>query len=243
MKNSINIQEVEPQVVLIASPGRVHTDLAARFCRSPKSVLEIKDSPYSPKLVEHILKSGHLAATEFDYYVFGVENVSRVLETQLVRKRMASYLIASGRHEGKRLIDKLETKIPSKVVGDISLHDFLTLGKEVYDFLHDEEKIAAEDVRYLKPQGTSTKILIGMNAHSLLDWFRIRCCMRAQKEIRMLANKMLALCKEVQPDVFRHAGPNCVVDGFCREQESCGRKDHISEIMLCWEEHKDEYVY
>ena len=34
---------------------------------------------------------------EFDFFLFGVEGYSRVTEVQLVRKRLASYLIKSGR--------------------------------------------------------------------------------------------------------------------------------------------------
>ena len=95
------------KVVLIAGGGKVYTDVAARFCRSEKSLDEIIATPYNRKLVETIIKSGHGAAMEFDWFVFGVEGYSRVTETQLVRKRHASYLIKSGRAElnGKRSFD------------------------------------------------------------------------------------------------------------------------------------------
>jgi thymidylate synthase (FAD) len=71
----------------------------------------------------------------------------------------------------------------------------------------------------LKPQATEFKAIIGMNAHALLDWFSIRCCKRAQDEIRDLANKMLKLCKAAAPDLFINAGPNCKVLGYCPENE------------------------
>lgn len=220
------LNETCPQVTLISYPERSMIDIAAKFCRSSKSVNEIVESDYSAVLVDHIISSGHLAATEFDWWVFGVENVSRVLEVQLVRKRLASYLIASGRHDGKR---KYELTIPkglkenlSLEVDGMNLEEYLALGEKFYNAL-EEKGVKAEDCRYIKPQATTTKILIGMNTHSLLDWFRIRCCNRAQAEIRSLANKMLSLCKEKQPDVFANAGAACVVDGFCREKESCGR--------------------
>lgn len=234
----MNISPCGPIVHLVASPARVYTDLAARFCRSPKSISEIVEAPYSKGLVENIIQSGHLAATEFDFWIFGVENVSRVLEVQLVRKRLASYLIASGRHEGARdysvvlpktVFDKKTEKIPTSY-GDISVEEYLDLGEEIYDYLH-EDGVPAEDCRYLKPQGTGTKILIGMNTHSLLDWFRIRCCTRAQWEIRTLAWSMLKLCKDNQPDVFKNAGPSCVVDGFCREKEGCGKAPSLDSLL------------
>ena len=83
-------------VVLLAGGGKVYTDVAARFTRSERGLDEIIASPYNADLVRSIIEKGHLAATEFDYFLFGVEGYSRVTETQLVRKRLASYLIKSG---------------------------------------------------------------------------------------------------------------------------------------------------
>ena len=82
-----------------------------------------------------------------------------------------------------------------------------------------EDGIPEEDLRYLKPQATEFKGLIGMNAHALMDWFQVRCCKNAQAEIRDMANKMLALCKEAAPDLFAQAGPNCRVLGYCPEND------------------------
>ena len=111
----------EGKVELIAGGGRIYTDVAARFVSSERSLDEILASPYSKRLVEKILSSGHKAALEFDFFIFGVEGFSRVAEVQLVRKRIASYMIKSGRRdkEGKRsfdvvlpeYIERLETQI------------------------------------------------------------------------------------------------------------------------------------
>ncbi len=78
------------KVVLLAGGGKIFTDIAARFVRSEKSLEEIVASPYDRRLVHNIINSGHKAAVEFDYFVFGVEGYSRVTEAQLVRKRIAS---------------------------------------------------------------------------------------------------------------------------------------------------------
>lgn len=92
------------KVVLIAGGGKIYTDIAARFVHSERELEDIVASPYSRQIVRNILESNHRAALEFDYFIFGVDGYSRVCETQLVRKRIASYLIKSGRAEldGKR---------------------------------------------------------------------------------------------------------------------------------------------
>jgi thymidylate synthase (FAD) len=62
-----------------------------------------------------------------------------------------------------------------------------------------------------------------MNARELRHFFSLRCCTRAQWEIRQLANEMLRLCKEVAPVMFADAGPGCV-RGYCPEgAKSCKR--------------------
>ena len=95
------------KVVLISGGGKCYTDIAAKFCRSREELDSILSSEYNKNIVDSILTSGHLAATEFDYYLFGIEGYSRVTEAQLIRKRLASYMISSGRNEtkGKRDFD------------------------------------------------------------------------------------------------------------------------------------------
>lgn len=235
------------KVVLLAGGGKCYTDIAARFCHSERSLEDIIISPYNKKLVQNILGSGHLAASEFDYFLFGIEGYARVTEVQLVRKRLASYLISSGRdnRNGKRSFDivlpedimELNSVIkinPARLFYDRECTQGFRMkeNKNLYlkfdtDFIlamienwYDagvEKGLPEEDLRYMKPQGTAFKAIIGMNAHALLDWFKIRTCMNAQTEIRDLATKMMNLCKEKSPDLFENAGPSCKVLGYCPE--------------------------
>jgi len=63
-----------------------------------------------------------------------------------------------------------------------------------------------------------------MNARELRHFFSLRCCYRAQWEIRDLADRMLKLCKAAAPVLFEDAGPGCV-RGHCPEgAKSCGRQ-------------------
>lgn len=87
------------------------------------------------------------------------------------------------------------------------------------NFLEDyrkAEKQAIEDARYVFPNACETKIVITMNARSLLHFFNVRCCNRAQWEIREMATEMLKECKKVAPALFKKAGPDCVY-GKCGE--------------------------
>lgn len=254
----ININEVgSGKVVLLAGGGKCFTDVAARFVGSKKNLEDIIASEYDAKLVRNILNSGHLACTEFDNFVFGIEGYSRVTEVQLVRKRHASYIISSGRGEmkGKRTMDvaiplgldgfnfkstiepnrvKINNIPANLLYGDNAIIDLDLNVDNILQIIENfysaglEDGIAEEDLRYMKPQATTFKAIVSMNAHALIDWFKIRCCMKAQTEIRDLAIKMLYLCKEANPDLFMNAGPSCKSLGYCPENrlqhENCKGK-------------------
>ena len=70
-----------------------------------------------------------------------------------------------------------------------------------------EMGIPPEDARYILPNATETKIIMTMNARELLHFFALRCCQRAQWEIREMSIEMLRLVKKIAPVVFREAGP------------------------------------
>lgn len=232
------IEGGKPHVVLISSRDRVYTDIAARFVGSEKPIDDIIASSYNPEIVRNILRRGHLAATEFDYFIFGVEGVSRVTEVQLVRKRIASYLIKSGRVEkdGKRSFDVIKPpSIPDNMSVMVSAPYSNARGeRDIASLTYSQlmcvleswyngaiaKGVPEQDARFAKPQATEAKMIIGMNAHALIDWFKIRCCNKAQWEIRSMAKEMLRLCKEAKPDLFEKAGASCVSLGYCPENDA-----------------------
>lgn len=233
----------EGQVYLLASPSRTYADIAAKVCTSGLPTPELIGSPENTELVRRVMASGHLAITEFDSWVFLAEGYSRVCEAQLIRKRHASYMIQSGRTEkhGKRQHDyALPKSLGNHYVefnGEMwGAEDIIYLIGLWYD-QGISAGIPEEDLRYLKPQATSWRGLICMNSHALLDWFNVRCCMRAQAEIRDLACKMLAICKRECPAVFAEAGPKCRSLGYCPEgklqHETCKMptKEEALEIL------------
>jgi thymidylate synthase (FAD) len=85
------------------------------------------------------------------------------------------------------------------------------------------EKVPAEDARYVLPNACTTNITVTMNARELWHFFSLRCCRRAQWELRAVADEMLRQVKQVSPALFSEAGPGCV-RGPCPEGKmSCGK--------------------
>jgi hypothetical protein len=79
-----------------------------------------------------------------------------------------------------------------------------------------------ENVDRLKRLGVKF-ITVTMNARELWHFFELRCCNRAQWELRSVADEMLSQVKQVSPHIFAEAGPACV-RGPCPEGKmTCGK--------------------
>ena len=190
------------------------------------------------KPLKSAVASGHESILEHAVYTFEVKGVSRALTHQLVRHRIASYSQQSQRYVDMEDFDyiipkSMSDKVIAKSIDPITLEPKeITLEMEYMNIIEDlhkaykrliEDGVPEEDARYILPNACCTNIIVTMNARELLHFFSLRCCERAQWEIRALANRMLRICKEVSPTIFANAGPTCVQLGYCPEQRSCGR--------------------
>lgn len=229
---------------------------AARLCYSPVGISQIEENLKEERVdsfLQMLVDLGHESPIEHVSFTFGVEGVSRSLTHQLVRHRIGSYSQQSQRYVK---LDQFEYIIPPAIAQskeakalfvkameeDQKYYDEITeiLFKKHYDRLIGEgkkekearraaEKEAIEDARYIFPNACETKIVFTMNARSLLNFFRLRCCNRAQWEIRELAINMLKLVKEVYPTLFKNAGPGCL-KGPCPEGSmTCGKIKEVRE--------------
>ena len=199
--------------------------IAGRLCYSDIGIEELKEQLTKEKIediLKKIIKSGHLSVLEHASFTFGIEGVSRALLAQLTRHRIASFSVQSQRYI--KFNKDINFVIPPTISKDKNLlakyNEFLKLSQQYYnDFL--QAGIPAEDARYVLPNASTTKIILTMNARELRHFFALRCCNRAQWEIRDMACKMLKLVKEVATILFDDAGPNCI-KGVCSEMKPCG---------------------
>lgn len=199
---------------------------AARLCYAPvgaKELMETMPPERVQSVLSTIMKSGHFSTLEHVSYTFAVDGVSRALTHQLVRHRLASFNQQSQRYV--KFTEGVETVKPDTVSRDEEadriFDEAINAVLEGYQKLLDAG-IPAEDARYLLPNAAETKIVITMNIRELLHFFSLRCCNRAQWEIREMAHRMLALVKPTAPYIFMDAGAPCV-RGTCPEGKmTCG---------------------
>lgn len=200
--------------------------IAARLCYSAAGIEEIAEKFTKEKikeLLDKIVSSGHLSVLEHASFTFGIEGVSRALLAQLTRHRIASFSVQSQRYV--KFKTGVEFITPNTIKKDKALlkkyNDFLNSAQTLYkEYL--DAGVPAEDARYLLPNASATKIIVTMNARELRHFFALRCCNRAQWEIRDMACKMLNLAKKAAPLLFADAGPDCARDG-CNETFPCGK--------------------
>lgn len=205
--------------------------MSARLCYSPIGAAQLEEKisdEQAAKLVRKLVSMGHLSTLEHVTFTFAIEGVSRVLTHQLVRHRIASYSQQSQRYVKEHDFETIvPASIASKPEAKAKFDKLMTEIQAMYDEFIALD-IPAEDARYILPNATETKIVCTFNARSLLNFFSLRCCTRAQWEIRALANEMLRQCQAVAPVIFENAGPTCVSEGVCHEGTmSCGRLQAI----------------
>lgn len=205
--------------------------MSARLCYSPIGAAQLEEKisdEQAANLVRKLVSMGHLSTLEHVTFTFAIEGVSRVLTHQLVRHRIASYSQQSQRYVKEHDFETIvPASIASKPEAKAKFDKLMTEIQAMYDEFIALD-IPAEDARYILPNATETKIVCTFNARSLLNFFSLRCCTRAQWEIRALANEMLRQCQAVAPVIFENAGPTCVSEGVCHEGAmSCGRLQAI----------------
>ena len=240
---------------------------AAKLCYSPADLDTVMDH-LTPEKTRSFLtmlgELGHESPIEHASFTFGIEGVSRSLLAQITRHRIASYSVQSQRYVRENHFDyvlppQIEAEPEARaefiaameaaqasyeritaILTEKRRAENLASGMEERAAARAAEKTAIEDARFVLPGACDTKMMVTMNARALHNFFRHRCCARAQWEIRECARQMLALVLPVAPTLFAHCGPPCVT-GACPEGKmSCGR---AAEVRAEYRAMKEEYCH
>lgn len=228
---------VELHVELLQCPNNPEelVAMAARLCYSASNIEELKQGISrldQSKFVDKLMAMGHLSPVEHATFTFGIEGVSRSLLAQITRHRIASFSVKSQRY----VTENFSYIIPPRIaeLGPEYIEEYQEQMATIqgwYDYWLDklsaDGESAREDARFVLPNATETKLIVTMNARELFHFFNVRCCNRAQWEIRALAKEMLRLVRGVAPVLFTNSGPRCLT-GQCPEGAmSCKRQVEV----------------
>jgi len=245
MKVTLITHTPEPEKIIAAS---------AKLCYASSDIdtlLDGLDEEKTNKFLEMLTNIGHESPIEHISFTFGIEGVSRAFLAQVTRHRIASFSVQSQRYVEEKHFEfvtppeienneeaikifneQMESSINcynklTDILKDKHFKQFISEGIDEKTAISKAQKKAIEDARFVLPNACDTKMILTMNARSLLNFFKLRCCMRAQWEIKAVADEMLRLCCEVAPVVFKNAGPACL-RGSCSEGKmSCGKPAEI----------------
>lgn len=199
---------------------------AARLCYAPIGATELMETMPEERVrsvLTTIMRSGHFSTLEHASYTFAIDGVSRALTHQLVRHRLASFNQQSQRYV--KFKDGIEVIKPGSIAendeASAIFDEAMAAAESAYVALLDLG-MPAEDARFVLPNAAETKIVVTMNVRELLHFFELRCCNRAQWEIRELALRMLELVKPTAPFIFMDAGAGCVRGGCPEGKMTCG---------------------
>lgn len=211
------------------------------------------------KFVRGLISSGHMGALEHWHTSFAVEGYSRVSSQQNDRHRLMKMFKSpdlpgdeacgwiNDPEQGSPDVSQLQQSQryvkegnfryvtpPSFNANEEFLRRFRGLQQQVQDlqsFGLNEAGLPAEDVRFGLSNATETRFVITTNARQLRHMFNLRCCTRAQWEIRNLFTALLDEYKRIAPNVFWRAGASCDDFGYCPEgNASCGRAPTIAQL-------------
>ena len=257
-----------PKVVLLAhTPTPEQTvAAAARLCYSDTDVEALRESisqERAEQFVEMLDGFGHESPVEHVTFTFGIEGVSRTFLAQVTRHRIGSFSVQSQRYvrlEDFRYVipPEIEAIPEARAQFIASMNDdakkylalvqtlenahtarFMAYGLDEKAARAKASKQANEDARFVLPNACETKMVMTMNCRSLQNFFNLRCCNRAQWEIRAVADEMLRLVLPLAPHIFASAGPRCLV-GPCPEGRMCCGKQ--TEVRAKYAKLKEEAV-
>lgn len=163
-------------------------------------------------------------------FTFAIEGISRACSHQIVRHRVASFSQQSQRYiQVKHLGNHIVTP---PLITDINrevYNEYIQTASKAYQSLV-EGGVAKEDARFVLPNAAETSLMMTMDGRSLMHFFGLRLCTRAQWEVRALANEMLLKVRACEPELFKDAGPYCVQLLKCPEGRfSCGKMIEMKE--------------
>lgn len=230
VKHRVKLIEYTPD------PERV-VAAAAKLCYSADDVdhiLEKVDAGDTAKFINMLLGLGHFSPFEHAVFTFSIEGVSRSLLAQITRHRIASFSVKSQRYVSESggfnyiIPPAVEALGEEKVVR--FREQMQTIEKwygEWQSALGGASEKANEDARFVLPNACETKMIVTMNTRELMHFFSLRCCNRAQWEIRAVAWDMLGEVLKVAPNLFSRSCASCCAGACAEGKMSCGKSADV----------------
>lgn len=187
---------------------------AGRLSRFPGNVLEVleksegKDITSNSNFANKVISMGHKSITDHDYLVFALKDVSVIIEHLLISERFASFTIKSRREVDFSNAGYYVPEFRNKFLKSHGLNG--TLESMYSNYIDDmfkkysylvDKGISKEDARFILPYCYYSNIMMGIDAHTLLDMIIKFTKTKYAKiaEVKELGDKLYEIAKEYTP--------------------------------------------
>jgi Predicted alternative thymidylate synthase len=182
------------------------------YSKMPSEVIE--------KLIKTIIGNNENRELEHAHFSFEIP-ISLAVLTHITRHRMHSLMVP----DFVPMWNLSNYIIPNSIkeTNEAKFRELFSKNKEVYESFKNDN-ILEEDLIYFYQAGNTVNITTTMNGRFLAHFASLRCCNKAQWEIRDIADEIVNSVIEVAPLIGNNIGPSCLTSKTCNEKkESCGK--------------------
>lgn len=195
-----------------------------------------KNDDFYLNVAKHCILSNHGTPTRSMRFVFEINDISRACANEFVRHEIGVTKV----QKSQRYVNEEDFSyyLPVSIVksGNGDMYKLLMEAvKEQYTDLI-KAGVPKEDARYVLPNATATSLHVAFNWESLVNFLRRRRCLRAQKEIRDIANAIAELVGSELDNIGlgelkKFLQAPCDFYGKCPEAKPCGKKVKTDNII------------
>ena len=214
-----------PDEVVLEAHIMYHYQCTREKAKQILKEMEAKDTKIKEKLMDVILNKPENRELEQASFTIQIP-ISLSILTHLTRHRMHSLLVP----EFVPMWNLNNYIVPNTIKEkgwEAKYREHVEKNIEVFNRFK-AMGIAEEDLIYFYIGGQMCNVLTTMNARNIQWVCRMRCCNKAQWQIRNIANQIAAQVKIIAPLIGKGIGPTCITNHVCNEgRESCGLIDKI----------------
>ncbi len=183
-----------------------------------------KDPEAKIKLMNEIMHKDEKRELEQVNYTFQIP-ISLSILTHLTRHRMHSLLVP----EFLPMWDLSNYVTPQTIKSKVNDIYVNAVDKNIKVFEEFKKQgVAEEDLVYFYLGNQMLNVVTTMNARNIQWVSMLRCCNKAQWQIRYIAKDIVKQVSEVSPIIGKNLGPTCITDRYCGEgRECCGLIDSL----------------
>lgn len=185
-----------------------------------------KDEHAREKIMNNILHKEERRELEQVSFSFQIP-ISLSILTHLTRHRMHSLLVPEfiPMWDMKNYVTPVTVKNKANDLFQEAIEKNMKMFEEFKD-----AGVAEEDLIYFYVGAQMLNVVTTMSARTLQWILRLRCCNKAQWQIRFIAQEIARKVSEVAPLIGKGLGPTCITDRYCGEgRECCGLIDKLLE--------------